>query len=208
VLDGQPITTNSDGQPLYLAGVDIDFKANLNLAGVNQIWQSMGCPYIETSPSGRGVRIFCLTKQTVPNRNQNGYEVYSSKRFLTVTGWNAKGNLIECTEALKQLTQSWFPAKPPLITSKAKSKSFNTYPPEETPRNKAWVIELLSFIDPDCSYDDYRNVIWSLEATGWSCIDDIQRSWSLGASHRFSEDGLTVIKASFDGRAGALHLEL
>jgi hypothetical protein len=204
VLDGESITTNSDGQPLYLAGVDIDFKANLSPADVNEIWLSMGCPYIETSPSGRGVRIFCLTKQPVPNRNQSGYEVYSSKRFLTVTGWNAKGNLIDCTEALEQLIKSWFPEKPLSRTIKTKSKSFNTYPPEETPRHLAWVIELLSFIDPDCSYDDYRNVIWALEATGWTCIDDIQRNWSLGAPERFSEDGLTVIKASFDHRDGGI----
>jgi hypothetical protein len=204
VLDGRPILTRGDGVPLYLAGVDIDFKANLSPADVDVIWLSMGCPYIETSPSGRGVRIFCLTKQPIPNRNQNGYEVYSSKRFLTVTGWNAKGNLIDCTESLEHLIQSWFPVKQLSRIGKAKSKSFNTYPPEETPRNKAWVMELLSFIDPDCSYDDYRNVIWALEATDWSCIDDIQRSWSLGASHRFSEDGLTVIKASFDGRAGGI----
>jgi hypothetical protein len=204
VLDGEPITTNSDGQPLYLAGVDIDYKANLNPASVNQIWLSMGCPYIETSPSGRGVRIFCLTKQPVPNRNQNGYEVYSSKRFLTVTGWNAKGNLNDCTESLEQLINSWFPVKHLSRTVKAKSKSFNIYPPEETPRHLAWVMDLLSYIDPDCSYDDYRNVIWALEATGWRCIYDIQRNWSLGAPERFSEDGLTVIKASFDHRDGGI----
>ncbi len=204
VLDGEPITTNSDRQPLYLAGVDIDFKANLSPADVDEIWLSMGCPYIETSPSGRGVRIFCLTKQPIPNRNQNGYEVYSSKRFLTVTGWNAKGNLIDCTESLEQLINSWFPVKQLSRMGKAKSKSFNTYPPEETPRNKAWVMELLSFIDSDCSYDDYRNVIWALEATGWRCIYDIQRNWSLGAPERFSEDGLTVIKASFDHRDGGI----
>ncbi len=204
VLDGEPITTNGDGLLLYLAGVDIDFKANLSTADVDEIWLSMGCPYIETSPSGRGVRIFCLTKQPIPNRNQNGYEVYSSKRFLTVTGWNAKGNLIDCTESLERLIKSWFPVQQLSRIGKAKSKSFNTYPPEETPRNKAWVMDLLSYIDPDCSYDDYRNVIWALEATGWTCIDDIQRNWSLGAPERFSEDGLTVIKASFDHRDGGI----
>jgi hypothetical protein len=204
VLDGEPIITNSDGQPLYLAGVDIDFKANLSSADVDEIWLSMGCPYIETSPSGRGVRIFCLTKQPIPNKNQNGYEVYSSKRFLTVTGWNAKGGLVDCTDALNLLIQSWFPVKQPSIPSKTKAKALNTYPPEETPRHLAWVMDLLSYIDSDCSYDDYRNVIWALEATGWSCIDDIQRNWSMGASHRFSEDGLTVIKASFDDRDGGI----
>jgi len=130
--------------------------------------------------------------------------VYSSKRFLTVTGWDAKGNLIDCTDTLELLIKSWFPVRLASPISKAKSKALNTYPPEDTPRNKAWVIELLSFIDPDCGYDDYRNVIWALEATGWNCIDDIQRKWSLGAPNRFNEDALTVIKASFDHRDGGI----
>lgn len=204
VLDGSPITTDDSGLPLYLAGVDIDFKANLSPADIDEIWLSMGCPYIEISPSGKGVRIFCLTRQPIPNKNQNGYEVYSSKRFLTVTGWNAKGGLVDCTDALGFLIQSWFPVKHVLGYNKAKSKSLNTYPPEETPRHVAWVLELLTFIDPDCSYETYRNVIWALEATGWSCIEDIQRKWSLGAAERFTEDGLTVIKASFDYRDGGI----
>lgn len=204
VLDGSPITTEDSGLPLYLAGVDIDFKANLSPAEVDKIWLSMGCPYIETSPSGRGVRIFCLTKKPVSNRNQNGYEVYSSKRFLTVTGWNAKGRLIDCTNTLEQLIQLWFPVKQPFAVSKVKSKALNTYPPAETPRHIAWAEELLSYINPDCSYETYRNVIWALEATGWSCIDNIQRKWSLGAAERFTEDGLTVIKASFDYRDGGI----
>lgn len=204
VLDGSPITADASGVPLYLAGVDIDFKANLSSADVANVWQSLGCPYIETSPSGRGVRIFCLTKKPIPNRNQNGYEVYSSKRFLTVTGWNAKGGLIDCTDALEQLIQLWFPIKQLSAVSKIKSKALNTYPPEETPRHIAWTEELLSYINPDCSYEVYRNVIWALEATGWSCIDDIQRKWSLGAPERFTEDGLTVIKASFDDRADGI----
>jgi hypothetical protein len=204
VLDGCPFTTDASGVPLYLAGVDIDFKANLSPADVDNVWRSLGCPYIETSPSGRGMRIFCLTKKPIPNRNQNGYEVYSSKRFLTVTGWNAKGSLVDCTDVLNQLIQSWFPVKQPSITSKTKAKALNTYPPEETPRHIAWAEELLSYINPDCSYETYRNVIWALEATGWSCVDDIQRKWSLGAPGRFTEDGLTVIKASFDGRAGGI----
>jgi hypothetical protein len=204
VLDGSAITTDANGAPLYLAGVDIDFKANLSPTDVESIWLRLGCPYIETSPSGRGVRIFCLTKKPIPNRNQNGYEVYSSKRFLTVTGWNAKGSLVDCTDALKQLIQSWFPVKQPLGIEKTKSKSLNTYPPEETPRHVAWAEELLSYIDPDCSYETYRNVIWALESTGWGCIDDIQHKWSLGAPERFTEDGLTVIKASFDHRADGI----
>ena len=120
VLDGSSITTDASGVPIYLAGVDIDFKANLSPADVDDVWRTLGCPYIETSPSGRGVRIFCLTKKPIPNRNQNGYEVYSSKRFLTVTGWNAKGGLVDCTDALVQLIQLWFAVKQPSAVIKVK----------------------------------------------------------------------------------------
>ena len=59
---------------------------------------------------------------------------------------------------------------------------------------------MLSFIDADCSYEMYRNIIWAIESTGWSCAEEIERAWSHTAPERFTEDGLTIIRSSFDYR--------
>ena len=65
-------------------------------------------------------------------------------------------------------------------------------------------MEMLESIDPDCDYETYRNVIWSIEAIGWTDSEDMGRRWSLGAPDRFSEDAFTIIRSSFDDRRGGI----
>jgi primase-polymerase (primpol)-like protein len=71
VMTGSALTQNEADEPLYL---------------------------VELSPSKKGIRMFCLSTDLIQNRNQNGLEMYSSKRFLTVTGWSGKGQLKDCTK--------------------------------------------------------------------------------------------------------------
>jgi primase-polymerase (primpol)-like protein len=42
--------------------------------------------YAEWSPSGEGIRIFCRAKPMAAGVNVDGVEVYTSGRYLTVTG--------------------------------------------------------------------------------------------------------------------------
>lgn len=198
VLNGRPITYSDDGEPLYLVAIDIDAKSKMSPSQVNDLWNYLKKTYIEISPSKTGYRLFCLTRELLPNRNQNGLEMYVSKRFVTVTGWAGKGNLIDCSSELKALHLKWFP--PRKASHKVKKIGLTGYPPPDTPRNRAWVTELLSHVNPDCDYEIYRNIIWAIEDLGWNDVEDIERSWSLGAPERFTEDGLTIIRSSFDHR--------
>ncbi len=198
VLNGKPILANDDSEFLFLVGIDIDKKAGLTQQNIKDIWRNLGEPYMEVSPSRTGIRIFCLSKELLPNRNCNGLEIYTSGRFLTVTGWSGQGELIECTDQIKTLHQEWFPIRS--TQPEASSNNMDRYPPPDTPRNRAWVNELLSYIDPDCDYETYRNVVWAIEDIGWKDSEYIGRNWSLGAPERFSEDAFTVIRSSFDGR--------
>jgi len=202
VLNGNSISSSADGVPLYLIGVDIDLKAGLSSAELKVTWEGLNKTYVEVSPSKQGIRMFCLSKELLANRNQNGLEIYSSKRFLTITGWEAKGELVDCTEEIKSLHLTWFPVKSVQYGNLSNVKYYS--PPPDTPRNRAWVQELLSHIDPDCDYETYRNVIWSIEAICWSDTEEIGRRWSLGEPERFTEDGLTVIRSSFDRRRGGI----
>jgi len=203
VLNGAAITIDANGDSLFLVGIDIDKKAGLTDLQLKEIWLRLGKPYVEISPSKTGIRMFCLSKTLLPNRNSNGLEIYTSGRFLTVTGWTGRGKLIECTDQVKKLHHEWFPAKTAL-TEKGSCEDSNRYPPPETLRNRAWINELLSYINPDCDYETYRNVIWSIEAIGWNDTENIGRNWSLGAPERFSEDAFTIIRSSFDSRRGGI----
>jgi len=198
VLNGEPFSANDDGEILYLIGIDIDHKAGLSDLELKVIWESLNKPYVEISPSKQGIRMFCLSKQPLPNRNQNGLEIYCSGRFLTITGWSGRGVISDCTNAIHALHKKWFPPKG--AGAKTRNNSYAQYQRPETPRNRAWVEEMLSIIDADCSYEMYRNIIWAIESTGWSCAEEIERAWSLTAPERFTEDGLTIIRSSFDYR--------
>lgn len=72
----------------------------------------------------------------------------------------------------------------------------------ETPRRIAIVREMLSHINADCDYPKYRDVIWAVADTGWSCAYDLLRDWSLTAPHRFDEDVLVTILNSFTCSGG------
>jgi hypothetical protein len=72
----------------------------------------------------------------------------------------------------------------------------------ESPRRIAIVREMLSHINADCDYPKYRDVIWAVADTGWSCAYDLLREWSLTAPHRFDEDVLVTILNSFTCSGG------
>jgi hypothetical protein len=66
-----------------------------------------------------------------------------------------------------------------------------------SPKYAARVMETLRHIDADCNYEMYRTVIWGIESLGWNCGEEIQRSWSKTAPHRFEETTLQNLKNSF-----------
>lgn len=74
----------------------------------------------------------------------------------------------------------------------------------ETPRAIANVREMLTFIDADCPYPKYRDVVWAVTSTRWSCVYELVRDWSLTAPDRFYEGVLQTIFESFS-YVGGIH---
>lgn len=73
----------------------------------------------------------------------------------------------------------------------------------ETPRAIANVREMLTFIDADCPYPKYRDVVWAVASTRWSCAYELVRDWSLTAPpDRFDEGVLQTIFESFSYEGG------
>lgn len=63
----------------------------------------------------------------------------------------------------------------------------------ETPDNVRRVISALEFISADCSRAEWRDILFAILSTGWSCATDICRDWSLTAPELFDDDALQNI---------------
>lgn len=68
----------------------------------------------------------------------------------------------------------------------------------ETPRAVATLRDLLKYIDADCDYATYRNVIWAICSTGWQCAEQVALDWSLTAEERFEQSTLNALINSYD----------
>ena len=68
----------------------------------------------------------------------------------------------------------------------------------ETNRQVAMLKHKLGFIEADCDYETYRNVIWGIASTGWNCAYNLALEWSLTAEHRFEEHMLDALFYSYD----------
>jgi len=68
----------------------------------------------------------------------------------------------------------------------------------ETPAEVARLLDKLSFVSADCSYEQYRNVVWAILGTGWSCAEDLARQWCESEPDRFEERSFIGLVDSFD----------
>lgn len=67
----------------------------------------------------------------------------------------------------------------------------------ETPREVATIQAALNHISADCPYETWRNIVWAIQSTGWTCAEDMALSWSQSAPHRFDEDAFWLVANSY-----------
>jgi len=68
-----------------------------------------------------------------------------------------------------------------LTTRPRSSIDLSVYQPDpETPENIARVKSALASINPDCDRNLWRDICFSIHALGWSCSEELARSWSKG----------------------------
>ena len=207
VLNGKPFTTDEHGD-LYLVGIDIDRCVTIDQDGkyilsenANDAWHKLGKPYLEVSPSGTGVRMFVYSRQLISSGNKDGYEIYCNGRFLTITGQQiGSGSIIEATDAVIKMHGTWFPDKQ-AVKPNALQRLKSQLPPE-TEIEISRLEDALAYLSADINYDDWRNIIWAIAATGWSCAEKIAREWSETAHGRYSDEGFDAVWDSFDDLGG------
>ena len=70
--------------------------------------------------------------------------------------------------------------------------------PPQTPREKARVQEMLNHIKADCDYETYRDVVWAVLSSGWTCAEQLAENWCRTAPYRFEEDNFINVVNSYD----------
>lgn len=196
-----------EGKDYYLIALDYDAAAPF-IDEAKEDWLSLGKPYIEVSPSGKGLHMFArCTKRLKGGNNGNGREMYSSGRFMTVTGHGAKGTIKEATASLIVMEQKWFSreASTPAISMMPTALAAAI---PETDDQVRRVREALTFLTPDSTYEHWRNIVWAILSTGWDRAVEIAREWSKsveqieGRTHRYEEQSFQTVVGSFDPNRG------
>jgi hypothetical protein len=213
VLCDQPVA-NDDRGPLYLVAVDLD-RCSTDPGPAKQLRKELGNTYVEVSPSGIGLRMFALSRHPVKGGNAgNGRELYGSGRFMTVTGVCGRGKLVDATEELARVHNQWFPPKTATVFGVgaragesatplgALTLALAYPPPPESPEHVARVKDQLSCVSADCSYEVWRNIVWSVLSSRWTVAEDIARTWSMTASDRYDERAFAQTVKSFDASRG------
>lgn len=67
----------------------------------------------------------------------------------------------------------------------------------ESPRQIAIIKDALSHITADCSYEVWRNIIWAILSTRWTCAESVAQSWSQTAPDRYAEDAFWTLVNSY-----------
>ena len=68
---------------------------------------------------------------------------------------------------------------------------------QETPREIAMIEDALKHIDADCDYETWRNIVWGVLSTGWTCAEDLAITWSQSAPERFEDDAFWLVANSY-----------
>lgn len=70
--------------------------------------------------------------------------------------------------------------------------------PQETNTEIAKLKAVLGYCDPSCGRDEWRNLVWGILSTGWSCAEQIAREWSQGSQEKYDGYSFASVVASFD----------
>ncbi|MDA9311120.1 PriCT-2 domain-containing protein [Gammaproteobacteria bacterium] len=140
--------------------------------------ESPGRPYrkvrILSAAGSYGLRVPCFNSLLDKTLNALGFVKERAARPITKLATNSESALLKCSK-----------------------------PAPLTPREIAILKDQLTYIDPNCDYETWRNVVFAILSTGLSDAEDIARAWSEGSPEKFDESAFyTLINSYIEGRAG------
>lgn len=75
-------------------------------------------------------------------------------------------------------------------------------PMPETSENVGRIRRMLAAIPADCGRDEWRNVVWAVQAIGWPSAPEIAREWSMSAPEKYDKAEFDKVVASFNPSGG------
>ena len=111
-----------------------------------------------------------------------------------------QGSLESLTELPKELLDLWqelIEADQAKSQAQQKTKTVWHAPAPLTPREIAILKDQLTYIDPNCDYETWRNVVFAILSTGLSDAEDIARAWSEGSPEKFNEGAFYTLTNSY-----------
>lgn len=204
VLNGEPVMHGDE--PLYPVALDFD-NCEASESEYRKLWLKLGKPYVEVSPSGKGLRMFALSRVALKGGNDgHGHEMYFDRRFVTVTGKSAKGKICEATGQLVELHDRWFPTKTMPPRQRVSGLTLGrklAYP--DTPESVEAVTrvkEMLGHIPASCNREKWRSLVWAVLSTDWTCAVDIAREWSMTDPEKYEETAFNDLVRDYDPEEG------
>lgn len=113
--------------------------------------------------------------------------------------WIGSGNPLEIPEIPSEILNLWklLIGNRSRIALRQPSNSVTKHNRPESPREVATLNAALNYINADCCYEKWRNVVWAILSTGWICAEDIALTWSQSAPERFDWDSFWLVANSF-----------
>jgi hypothetical protein len=113
------------------------------------------------------------------------------------------GSLTELPKELLDLWQELIEADQAKSQAQQKTKTVWHAPAPLTPREIAILKDQLTYIDPNCDRETWRNVVWAVLSTGSQDALDIALEWSEKAPAKFNIDEFYTLTDSYiEGRTG------
>lgn len=112
--------------------------------------------------------------------------------------WMGNGNPLQIPTIPAQLLALWLQRignVAPRLTATARRNTYNQRP--ETPREVARVTAMLTLIKADCDYFTWRDLVWALLSTNWSCAIQLARDWSETAPDRYDAKAFMALVDSY-----------
>jgi hypothetical protein len=168
------VFTDADG----LVGLDLDdcLQDGEPSADARQIISRFGS-YAEISPSGNGVKLIARGKLPEPGRRNGKLELYSSKRFFTITGQHLPGSPERINAAQPAIDELWAKhfAKP-RVKASGQSGTLPPYPLQA---------EINALLRDDRTADDY----WQQKFTVCPKDDQSPSAWDLAFAGYLARQG-------------------
>ena len=162
-----------------LVAIVITKESEFSYAEVLELWEALDRPYLEHSNDGTGWTILGLTRHHVPPFEGQGVKIFSCGDYVELCGLGAIGALRDITDEITAFAA--YRIKPP------SSQNLSFPPRPETPRAVATLGQQLEYISANCDYETYRQVVWAILSTEWSCAEEIAVQWSKTAPKRFEQ---------------------